>query len=108
MKPGDILRVKISGETVQVLKEAKPEGYVSVLRARATRDGIEYFPETMDDFTLEPVEANIDREFREAVYRSELARKGLMIQQAQAHAQDAEQGELFDDDDSDPEEGPLN
>ena len=108
MNPGDILRVKISGETVQVLKAPNEVGLVEVLRALATRNGIEYQREHVDAHVLEPVEANIDREFREAVYRTNLFRSGLVVQQQelQGSAQSADdQGELFDEDDS---EEPLN
>ena len=107
MNPGDILRVKISGETVQVLKAPNETGLVEVLRALATRNGIEYQREHVDACVLEPVEANIDREFREAVYRTNLFRSGLVVQQQELQgAQSADdQGVLFDDDDS---EEPLN
>jgi hypothetical protein len=103
--------VKISGETVIVKAVADPDtGDPTVLvgRAIATRDGINYAESEFFNWELEPVEANIDREFREAVYRAELARKGLGM--AQAAQTQVTQLELFDDeeDDEDPEDGPLN
>ena len=105
MNPGDILRVKISGESVIVVDAGLPVG-IKVRRARITRDGMEYEPAIFAAYELEPVEANIDREFREAVYRTNLFRSGLVVQQQElAQSADA-QGELFDDDDS--EDGPLN
>ena len=105
MNPGDILRVKISGETVQVI--LVEDGKVGILRAIPTRDGIEYEVETVDEFTLEPVEANIDREFREAVYRTNLFRSGLVVQQQELAQSADDQGELFEDDELEDDE-PLN
>jgi hypothetical protein len=104
LNPGDIFRVKISGETVIVVDAGLPVG-IKVRRAMITRDGIEYEPALFAAYELEPVEANIDREFREAVYRTNLFRSGLVVQQQELAQSADDQGELFEDED--PEE-PLN
>ena len=108
MNPGDILRVKISGETVYI-DRTLAEGDVVARRALATKDGIRYVTTTFAPDELEPVEANIDREFREAVYRTNLFRSGLVVQQQELQgAQSADdQGELFEDDELEDDE-PLN
>lgn len=76
MKPGDIVRVKFTGETVQV-RDKTPTGLIEVVRSRVTRDGIEYETECFDSFALESVEANIDREFAEVKYRQALMKQEL-------------------------------
>lgn len=79
---------------------------IEVRRAITIHGALEYKTDLFSEDELEPVEANIDREFREAVYRSQLAQRGLGLTRAQAA--EPEQGELFDDEEDEPEEGPLN
>lgn len=71
----DIFRIKISGETVQLINLDVIEDDdtpVSVLRAKTTRDGLQYEQVTIPLSSLETVEESIQREFKEAVYRHEL------------------------------------
>ena len=75
IKPGDLARVKITGETVQVIEVEN--SLIKASRARVGRDGIEYELQTFFPFALETVEANIDREFAEVIYRQQLMKQKL-------------------------------
>lgn len=105
LKPGDIARVKISGELVQV-RELFPndEGYL-VLRAVGKRDDVEYKTAIFALDALETTEQSIDREFAEALYRWKLQRKGVEIEKLsdeQDEMDEAMGGE------PEPEDEPLN
>ena len=84
IKANSIVRVKYSGETVYVLGEANSAGSVQVRRARITRDGIEYIPEIFRKEELEPVEENIQREFKEGVYRQQIMNDYIKSQETVA------------------------
>lgn len=79
MNVGDIVRVKYTGESVMIRATDIQNGEgtyndksVLVSRAKQTRDGIEYDTSYFHPSELETVEANIDREFQEAMYRRSL------------------------------------
>lgn len=67
--------MKFSGENVFVVGEE--DGMIRVHRARITRDGLEYCSEYFMPNALETVEANIDREFAEVIYRQKLMKAKL-------------------------------
>lgn len=77
MKPGDLARVKISGETVLVVRKSGwLDGLDFVVMRFNTGENKYHFEYFLED-ALETVEQNIDREFAEVVYRQKLMRSKL-------------------------------
>lgn len=83
LKPGDVARVKISGEPVYILNTGN-NGVVDTVRirrAKVTRDGIEYTADDLVAGEVESVEESIDREFAEVLYRHKLSSgKGTKVE----------------------------
>lgn len=69
LNKGDLLRVKYTGETIVVLNTSMAPDFLVCRRAKQTTNGIEYVETSFHASELEPVEANIDREFQEGLYR---------------------------------------
>jgi len=59
MEPGDIYCIKSTGEQVAVLSKIGND--IEIRRPKLTRDGIEYYIETVKDFELETVQAHENR-----------------------------------------------
>jgi hypothetical protein len=77
ISPGDVVRVKISNETVFV--QSVTNSSARVLRAVTTRDGVMYVSHELPPDALESVEESIQREFKEALYRHNLACEQLGV-----------------------------
>lgn len=71
MKPGDVVRVRVNGENVTVLKVEAEN--VIVRRAVSGQEGIRHEYADFEPCELETVHESIQREFNEAIYRHKLA-----------------------------------
>lgn len=77
INPGDVLRVKTTGENVVVISEAegKPEMIVVARPHNCQDTGIEHEYETLYKLELETVEQNIAREYNDIKIRQALLRQ---------------------------------
>lgn len=90
MKPGNIAKVRISGELVFITDRTKWFGKAVITRrAVTTRDGLEYLYEEFQPNELETPEAAIDREFEEAMYRTKLMKHAIEAEEAMGNAMPA-------------------